>query len=83
MTGATSSSINIYRNSVLILMVPNNDFYTDAPNGHATDTYKVREAGAGNCSTQVALSFEIPGPTLKHNAGRLLEEHYDCENVGG
>jgi serine protease len=64
-TGATSSSIDIYGNGVLIVTVPNNGFYTDAPNGrgHATYSYKVCEAGTGNCSNQVAVNFEIPVPT--------------------
>jgi len=85
MDGATSSSIDIYSNGVLIVTVPNNGFHPDVPNGrgHATYTYKVCEAGTGNCSNQVAVNFEIPGPTLKHNAGHFLEEHYDCESVGG
>jgi hypothetical protein len=58
-TGATSSSIDVYRNGVVIVTVPNNDFYTDSPNGrgHATYIYKVCEAGTGNCSNQVTVNF--------------------------
>jgi Concanavalin A-like lectin/glucanases superfamily len=58
-TGATSSRIDIYRNGVLIVTVPNNGFYTDAPNGHghAIYIYKVCEAGTGNCSNQVTVNF--------------------------
>ena len=58
-TGATSSSIDVYRNGVLIVTVPNNNFYTDHPNGrgHAIYTYKVCGAGTGNCSNQVTVTF--------------------------
>jgi len=58
-TGATSSSIDVYRNGMLIVTVPNNGFYTDAPNGHghATYTYQVCEAGTSNCSNQVTVNF--------------------------
>jgi hypothetical protein len=31
LTGATSSSIDIYRNSVLIVAISNDGFYTDTP----------------------------------------------------
>jgi len=57
--GATSSSIDVYRNGVLIVTVPNNGLYTDHPNGrgHATYIYKVCEAGTGNCSNQVTVNF--------------------------
>jgi Concanavalin A-like lectin/glucanases superfamily len=58
-TGATSSRIDIYRNGVLIVTVPNNGFYTDITggHGHATYTYKVCEASTGNCSNQVTVNF--------------------------
>src|SRR5256884_1075779 len=58
-TGATSSSIDVYRNGVLAATVPNNGLYTDHPNGrgHATYTYRVCEAGTGNCSNQVTVTF--------------------------
>src|SRR5205809_938610 len=57
--GATSSSIDVYRNGVLAATVPNNGLYTDHPNGrgHATYTYRVCEAGTGNCSNQVTVTF--------------------------
>ncbi|MGB9475362.1 MAG: hypothetical protein WCE87_09870, partial [Candidatus Udaeobacter sp.] len=57
--GAISSSIDVYRNGVLSVTVPNNGFYTDHPNGrgHATYIYKVCETGAGNCSNQVTVNF--------------------------
>src|SRR5437016_5294643 len=58
-TGATSSSIDVYRNGVFVATVPNNRLYTDHPNGrgHATYTYRVCEAGTGNCSNQVTVTF--------------------------
>src|SRR5438552_2608919 len=58
-TGATSSSIDVYRNGMLVATVPNNRLYTDHPNGrgHATYTYTVCEAGTGNCSNQVTVTF--------------------------
>ena len=58
-TGATSSSIDVYRNGLLVATVPNNRLYTDHPNGrgHATYTYTVCEAGTGNCSNQVTVTF--------------------------
>src|SRR2546430_2376030 len=58
-TGATSSSIDVYRNGVFAATVPNNGLYTDHPNGrgHATYTYRVCEAGTGNCSNQVTVTF--------------------------
>src|SRR5438874_9945081 len=58
-TGATSSSIDVYRNGLLVATVPNNRLYTDHPNGrgHATYTYRVCEAGTGNCSNQVTVTF--------------------------
>ena len=58
-TGAASSSIDVYRNGVLVAIVPNNGFYTDHPNGrgHATYIYRVCEASSGNCSNQVTVTF--------------------------
>ncbi len=58
--GATSNSIDIYRNGVLIVTVPNiPGFYTDniGARGRGTYTYKVCEAGTQNCSNQVTVSF--------------------------
>ncbi len=59
-TGATSNNIDIYRNGVLIATVPNiPGFYTDhiGARGNATYTYRVCEAGTGNCSNQVTVRF--------------------------
>jgi hypothetical protein len=58
-SGATSNTIDVYRNGVLIATVANTGFYTDHPGGggHATYTYGVCEAGTGNCSNQVTVKF--------------------------
>ena len=58
-TGATSTNIDIYRNGVLIATTPNDGLYTDpvGGRGHATYTYGVCEAGTGNCSNQVTVTF--------------------------
>jgi hypothetical protein len=61
--GATSANIDIYRNGVLIATVLNNGgFYTDYinRNGRGTYTYTVCEAGTGNCSDEVTVSFGGP-----------------------
>jgi hypothetical protein len=51
--------MDVYRNGAVIVNVPNNGFYTDQPNGrgHASYTYKVCEAGTGNCSNQLTVTF--------------------------
>src|SRR4029434_7760430 len=53
--GATSANIEVYRNGVLIATTLNDGFYTDHINrtGRGTYTYRVCEAGTGNCSNQV------------------------------
>ena len=58
-TGTTSSNIDVYRNSLPITTVLNTGFYTDrtGTTGKATFTYKVCEAGTGNCSNQVTVRF--------------------------
>jgi hypothetical protein len=56
----TSGNIDIYRDGVLIATVPNQGgFYTDhiGRNGRGTYTYRVCEAGTGNCSNQVTVTF--------------------------
>jgi serine protease len=57
--GATSASIDVYRNGAVIRTVPNNGAYTDSTGnkGRATFTYKVCEAGTQNCSNQVTVRF--------------------------
>jgi hypothetical protein len=58
-TGATSSSIDVYRNGVLVATVPNSGFYTDqiGARGKGTYTYRVCNAGTQNCSNQVTVRF--------------------------
>jgi Kelch motif len=59
-SGPTSGYIDIYRNGVLIVTVPNQGgFYTDHINrsGRGTYTYRVCVAGTGNCSNQVTVRF--------------------------
>jgi hypothetical protein len=59
-SGATSANVDIYRNSVVIAIVPNNPgSYTDSTGqrGPATFTYKVCEAGTNTCSNQVTVTF--------------------------
>jgi hypothetical protein len=59
-SGPTSGFIDIYRDGVLIVTVPNDGgFYTDHINrsGRGTYTYKVCEAGTQNCSNQVTVRF--------------------------
>jgi hypothetical protein len=58
-SGATSSTVDIYRNNAFIANTPNDRFYTDSigGRGHATYTYKVCEAGTGTCSNQATVQF--------------------------
>jgi hypothetical protein len=58
--GVTSANVDIYRNGVLITTVPNDGgAYTDHINrtGGGTYTYRICEAGTGNCSNQVTVTF--------------------------
>jgi hypothetical protein len=57
--GATSPNVDIYRNGGLIDTVQNNGFHTDhiGQSGNGTYTYRVCEAGTGNCSNQVTVRF--------------------------
>jgi serine protease len=58
-SGATSASIDVYRNGALIATTPNDGFHTDStPNkGRATYTYQVCEAGTATCSNTATVSF--------------------------
>jgi hypothetical protein len=59
-SGLSSGAIDIYRNGVLIATVPaQSGFYTDHlnRNGRGTYTYRVCEAGTGNCSNEVTVRF--------------------------
>jgi len=58
--GVTSAHVDIYRNGVLIATVLNDGgTYTDhiGRTGRGTYTYRVCEAGTGNCSNQVTVRF--------------------------
>jgi hypothetical protein len=58
--GASSNTIDIYRNGVLVATVPNiPGFYTDniGARGKGTYTYRVCDAGTQNCSNQVTVKF--------------------------
>jgi hypothetical protein len=58
--GATSNNIDIYRNGVLIAIVPTiPGFYTDhiGARGKGSYTYRVCAAGTQNCSNQVTVRF--------------------------
>ena len=57
--GATSSNIDVYRNSVLITTVPNTGTYTDSTGdtGRARYTYQVCEAGTATCSNNATVTF--------------------------
>lgn len=57
--GATSTSVNIYRNGTVLATPPNNGAYTDqtGTKGKATFTYQVCEAGTSTCSNSVTVVF--------------------------
>jgi hypothetical protein len=58
-SGATSSSVDVYRNGGVIVTTGNDGFYTDpvGGHGHATFTYQVCNAGTQNCSNQATVTF--------------------------
>jgi subtilisin family serine protease len=57
--GATSTNIDVYRNSVLILTTANDGEYIDSTGdtGRARYTYKVCAAGTQTCSNEVRVTF--------------------------
>ena len=58
--GATSNTIDVYRNGVLIATVSNiPGFYTDhiGAKGKGTYTYRVCDAGTQHCSNEVTVKF--------------------------
>jgi hypothetical protein len=58
--GATSNNIDVYRNGVLVVTVPNiPGFYTDniGARGKGSYTYRVCDAGTQHCSNQVTVKF--------------------------
>ena len=58
-SGATSTSVDIFRNGALITTTANDGFHTDNINarGSGTYTYKVCEAGTTTCSGEVTIVF--------------------------
>src|SRR6266567_4535501 len=62
-SGSNAANIDIYRNGVVIATVPNNGSYKDfigVRGGNVRYTYKVCEAGTGNCSNEVIVRFGGP-----------------------
>jgi uncharacterized delta-60 repeat protein len=65
-SGATSSSVDVYRDGNLVVTVPNTGSYRDsigAKGGNVRYTYKVCEAGTQTCSNEVTVRFG--GPPLQ------------------
>ena len=58
-SGASSSKVDIYRNSARIATTANDGFYTDRILGHGQGsfTYQVCNAGTQTCSNQVTVTF--------------------------
>jgi outer membrane protein assembly factor BamB len=58
-SGASSPTVDIYRNNVLLVNTANDGFYTDSigGRGHASFTYKVCEAGTQTCSNEATVIF--------------------------
>ena len=58
-SGATSTSVDIFRNGIRITTV-NGTTYTDnigSRGGNASYTYRVCEAGTTTCSNQITINF--------------------------
>jgi hypothetical protein len=57
--GATSSSVDVYRDGVAIATTSNNNVWTDQINakGAASYVYKVCNSGTSTCSNDVTVSF--------------------------
>jgi hypothetical protein len=58
-SGATSNHIDVYRDGIVIVTVPNTGTYVDSTGttGRARFTYKVCEAGTQTCSKEVTVRF--------------------------
>jgi serine protease len=58
-TGATTTSVDVYRNGGLLATVSNTGSYTDhtGTKSKATFTYQVCEAGTSTCSNSVTVTF--------------------------
>jgi subtilisin family serine protease len=56
--GATSASVDVYRNGSYVVTTPNDGAHTDKPPKNITSaTYKVCEAGTATCSNSVAVTW--------------------------
>jgi hypothetical protein len=58
--GATSPTVDIYRNDALLANANNDGSYTDVLTERGIYTYKVCEAGTTNCSNEVEVRFSGP-----------------------
>jgi extracellular elastinolytic metalloproteinase len=58
-SGATSSTVDIYRDNAVLTTVTNSGAYTDNLNrkGGGSATYRVCEAGTSTCSSSVTVTF--------------------------
>lgn len=58
-SGATSTSVDVYRNGAIVTTTANDGFYTDGPlgKGGGSSTYQVCEAGTATCSNQVTVNW--------------------------
>ncbi len=58
-SGATSSDVDVYRNTYIIATTPNNGFYTDNidQRGGGSYTYKVCQEGSSTCSDEATVTF--------------------------
>lgn len=58
-SGATSTNVDVYRDSVLIVTTENDGFYTDNidQRGNSPHTYQVCEEGTTTCSNEATATF--------------------------
>jgi len=58
-SGASSPTLDVYRNNVFLVNTANDGFYTDpiGGRGHGSFTYKVCEAGTQTCSNDATVTF--------------------------
>jgi hypothetical protein len=55
--GATTPTVDIYRNGVLLATAPNSGSYIDTLTVHGTYTYHVCDHNTANCSNDVTIGF--------------------------
>ena len=56
-TGASTSSVDVYRNGSLITTTSNDGAYQDRFRTYGSFTYKVCDQGTNNCSSEVTVNF--------------------------